>query len=95
MSGKQRVKLFAISILAVATSSAYAQQELGVTTGPAAGTNVLPSTVIQKMAGDLQQGRSVGIEMRTSPGAAGGLPGVEGMPGTESGRAPANTPDEQ
>ncbi len=95
MSENRRVKLklATISLLAVAGTLAYAQQEMGSTSGPAAGINVIPSTVVQKMTGELQQGRSVGIELRVSPGAAGGLPGVEGMPGTESGRVPADAPD--
>ncbi|SFK78947.1 hypothetical protein [Methylocapsa palsarum] len=59
-------------ILSVAFASA---QQAGVTTGPASGTNIEPSTAIQKDA----SGRSA-----TEAGA----PGVEAKPGSEGGRSP-------
>lgn len=57
---------------------AFAQQD-GSTSGPASGTNVQPSTAIQKETGR----SSVG-----GPSTGAGAPGVEGKPGAESGREP-------
>jgi hypothetical protein len=56
---------------------AIAQQD-GSTSGPASGTNVQPSTAIQKETGRSSVGGPTG----------GGEPGVEGKPGAESGREP-------
>jgi hypothetical protein len=57
----------------------------GSTSGPAAGTNVEPSTVTQKQI----TGRSAASqrELQGSSNAA-GAPAVEGHPGTESGKSP-------
>jgi hypothetical protein len=52
----------------------------GITTGPAAGTNVEPSTAIHKP----NSGGS-GVE---GGAIAAGSPGVEAKPGTEGGEAP-------
>ena len=65
------------------TGVAFAEQP-GTTTGPAAGTNVEPSTAIQK-------------ENRDNSGAQGaptaaGSPGVEAKPGSEGGKAPEARP---
>jgi hypothetical protein len=66
-----------------ASGVAFAEQP-GSTTGPAAGTNVEPSTAIQK-------------ENRDDSGAQGaptaaGSPGVEAKPGSEGGKAPEVRP---
>jgi uncharacterized low-complexity protein len=64
-------------------SAALAQQTggAGTTTGPAAGTNVQPSTATQK------QNDSAGGSASSAPSAAGGAAGVEGKPGNKSGRS--------
>ncbi len=83
-----------IAATLMATGAAYAQQQLpGNTSGPAAGGVVLPSTVVQKLPDGLQQGRSVSVELRQTP--AGGMPGVEALPGTEGGRVPANVDEDR
>ena len=61
-----------------ASGAAFAQSSS--TSGPAAGTNVEPSTAIQKE--DSGQ-----VSPRGAPNAA-GAPGVEAKPGVEGGRAP-------
>jgi hypothetical protein len=65
----------------LASGVAFAQQA-GNTSGPAAGTNVEPSTAIQKdnSAGSGSQDQG--------SGAAAGAPGAEAKPGTEGGRVP-------
>ena len=65
-------------------SAAFAQQTggAGSTTGPAAGSNVQPSTATQKQ-NDSDSGRSA----TNAPSAAGGAAGVEGKPGNKSGRS--------
>jgi uncharacterized low-complexity protein len=64
-------------------TAAWAQQTggAGSTTGPAAGSNVQPSTATQKEDG--ASGRS----STNAPAAAGGAAGVEGKPGNKSGRS--------
>jgi hypothetical protein len=57
--------------------------------GPANGTNVEPSAAVQKQAQSQMEGRSVFFRSKILPfGAAlaAGAPGVEGAPGTQSGR---------
>jgi hypothetical protein len=58
-------------------------QQPGSTSGPAAGSNIEPSTAVQKQQGE---GRSVGgvPDFRSSAQAA-GAPGIEGKPGTQGG----------
>jgi len=68
----------------LASGVAFAQQP-GSTSGPAAGTNVEPSTAIQKE-------NSAGSQGRGAPSPAAGAPGVEAKPGTEGGGAPAGKP---
>jgi hypothetical protein len=63
--------------LLVSSGGAFAA-EPGITTGPAAGTNVEPSTALQKGSG---AGSSEGSSV------AAGSPGVEAKPGTEAGKA--------
>ncbi len=89
-------KLFMVMVL-LTSSAAYAQQSIGNTSGPAIGTIVDPSAVVQKQyQEELQQGRSVESGTRpapVTPGATGGMPGVEALPGTEGGRVPADAPE--
>ncbi len=66
-----------------ASGVAFAEQP-GSTTGPAAGTNVEPSTAIQK-------GNRDNSGTQGSPTAA-GSPGVEAKPGSEGGKAPEARP---
>jgi hypothetical protein len=73
-----------------AASSVHA--EAWNTSGPADGSTVLPSTVFQKTNEELQQGRSVSTPPQIRPGVAGGMPGVEALPGTEGGRVPTDAP---
>ena len=65
--------------LLVSSGVAFAAQQ-GITTGPAAGTNVEPRTAIHKQnsGGSSVEGGSI----------AAGSPGVEAKPGTEGGEAP-------
>jgi hypothetical protein len=59
-----------------------AEEAEGTTSGPAAGTDVMPSTAIEKQ----YEGRSTTAEEPpTGAPAAAGMPGVEGAPGTQSG----------
>lgn len=64
---------------ALAASGAALAEQPGSTSGPATGTNVTPSTSLQKgpYAGDT-----------VHPNNASGLPGVEAKRGTEGGKAP-------
>jgi hypothetical protein len=74
----------ALASALVIGSAAWAQQtggSPGSTTGPAAGSNVQPSTATQKEDG--ASGRSA----TGAPTAAGGAAGVEGKPGNKSGRS--------
>jgi uncharacterized low-complexity protein len=68
-------------------SAAWAQQTggAGSTTGPAAGTNVQPSTATQKEGTGSSD--ASGRSATSAPGAAGGAAGVEGKPGNKSGRS--------
>lgn len=72
---------------------ALAEQK-GETSGPAAGKNVLPTTVIQKMY-EKRSSSTQGVPSSAlvESGASAGYPGVEGMPGTESGQAPPRPSD--
>jgi uncharacterized low-complexity protein len=75
----------AVASALVLGSAAWAQQTggAGSTTGPAAGTNVQPSTATQKE----NTGGSDGRSATSAPTAAGGAAGVEGKPGNKSGRS--------
>ncbi len=67
------------------SGAALAQQQSGDTSGPAAGKNVLPSTVVQKQ----YESRSNISERDKQLGAsstAAGSPGIEGKPGAQSGQ---------
>jgi hypothetical protein len=67
---------------------AIAQQSEGTTTGPATGSDVEPTTAIQK---DYEGRSAAPQEQQEQPGmappAASGMPGAEGQPGTQSGPA--------
>lgn len=90
----RKLVLFWIAILFAAGGTAWAQQQqpsgpLGQTSGPAAGRNVIPSTVAQK----LFEGRSVAfeedqLEALDASAISAGTPGVPGRPGTQSGGSP-------
>ena len=85
--------LLAASLSLFMGGAALAEQK-GDTSGPATGKNVVPSTVIQK----LQEKRSSSDKEEAVPrgddgGAAAGYPGVEGLPGSESGQAPSRPDD--
>jgi hypothetical protein len=85
--------MLAASISLFMGGAALAEQK-GGTSGPATGKNVVPSTVIQK----LQENRSSSDQQEALPpvddgGAAAGYPGVEGLPGSESGQAPPRQDD--
>jgi hypothetical protein len=79
-----------MSCLSLSVAAAEAQDPKGSVSGPANGTNVIPSTAYQKEG--MIEGRSVSplwsqqmAELMGSLVAA-GAPGMEGLPGTESGR---------
>lgn len=83
--------LFWTTLLFVLGGTALAQQrpQGGQTSGPAAGGNVTPSTVTQKLfegrsafAGDIE---AAALE---ASALAAGAPGVAGKPGAQSGGAP-------
>lgn len=77
-----------MSCLSLSTGAAVAEAPKASISGPANGTNVEPSTAVQKE----MEGRSVsGITKRQASefiasALAVGAPGVEGSPGTQSGR---------
>ena len=73
-----RISLCTMAFL-FASGIAIAEQP-GSATGPAAGTNVEPSTAIQKENSDTSGAQG-------APAAA-GSPGVEAKPGSEGGKAP-------
>jgi hypothetical protein len=66
----------------LASGVAFAQQA-GSTSGPGAGTNVEPSTAIQK-----ENSGALGAKDKGASSTAAGAPGVEAHPGSEGGRAP-------
>jgi hypothetical protein len=82
------IKLLLLASTVVFGSAALAAQQprpAGVTSGPAVGTPVEPSTVIQKENPHVT-GRAAQSE------AAAGAPGVESAPGTEGGPVPKHAP---
>jgi hypothetical protein len=95
MTMPMHIALAAVTSLLVG-GVALAEQK-GETSGPAAGKNVLPTTVIQKM---YEKRSSSGkglppsaLEESGASAASAGYPGVEGKPGTESGQAPPRPSD--
>ncbi len=82
------IKLLLLASTMVFGGAALAAQQphpAGDTSGPAVGTPVEPSTVVQK-DNPYVTGRASQSE------AAAGAPGVEAAPGTEAGPAPRNAP---
>ncbi len=82
------IKLLLLSSAVVFSSAAQAAQQprpAGDTSGPAVGTPVEPSTVVQKENPHVT-GRAAQSE------AAAGAPGVEAAPGTEGGRVSKHAP---
>jgi hypothetical protein len=75
-----------MSCLALSVAAAKAQDPKGSVSGPANGTNVIPSTAYQKEG--MFEGRSVSPGMTQLMGSlvAAGAPGIEGAEGTQSGR---------
>jgi hypothetical protein len=78
-------------LLALSAFVAYARAgepppDAGVTSGPAVGTAVEPSTATQKQNPYIPNA----AEQKTSgvSGTAAGAPGIEAQPGTQSGQAP-------
>jgi hypothetical protein len=77
-----------MSCLSLSATVAVAQTPNASVSGPANGTNVEPSAAVQKQ----NEGRSVSDIAKELPSSvigsalAAGAPGVEGAPGTESGR---------
>jgi hypothetical protein len=77
-----------MSCLSLSAATAAAQTPEASVSGPANGTNVVPSAAVQKDT----EGRSVSNIAKDQPSSligsalAAGAPGVEGAPGTESGR---------
>lgn len=61
-----------------------AAPQSGSTTGPAAGAHVAPSTVVEKQNPHI--GRAMQVGKSDASGMSAGAPGVEGAPGTQSGR---------
>ncbi len=85
MRGKDILTGAALVSALLIGSAAFAQTSggsPGSTTGPAAGSNVQPSTATQKQ-NDSNSGRSA----TSAPSAAGGAAGVECKPGNKSGRS--------
>jgi hypothetical protein len=78
-----------LSCLSLSTVAIAAQLPSGSVSGPASGTNVVPSTAAQKQ---MMEGRSAAAPspefMAEVMGAlvAVGAPGIEGAPNTQSGR---------
>jgi hypothetical protein len=75
-----------MSCLSLSVAAAEAQDPNCSVSGPANGTNVIPSTACQKER--MIEGRSVSPVWSQFMGSlvAAGAPGIEGLPGTESGR---------
>lgn len=84
---------FLLTLAVAGGGHAMARQvETGNTSGPAAGTPVLPSTAVQKenpfIAQSILAGCPGGGAQTTSraSGTSAGAPGIEGAPDTQSGR---------
>ena len=84
-----RTTLGAVALLAglsLSAAAVAARAPLGSVSGPASGTDIIPSTVFQK---EIIEGRSVSTAQKTvelkSALVAVGAPGIEGLPGTQSG----------
>ena len=80
-----------VVFLALSAVGAYARAgeppaDAGVTSGPAVGTAVQPSTATQKQNPHIPDA----ADQKTSgvSGTSAGSPGIESQPGTQSGQAP-------
>lgn len=96
-----RLTLCAAAVLAALSLSAAgvaAKAAVGSVSGPASGIDVVPSTAFQK---EMLEGRSVSgpTEQKTaelmSALVAVGAPGIEGLPGTQSGPVHGTKPGEK
>ncbi len=78
-----------IASLALSQPAMAQQQQQGVTSGPAVGTAVVPSTTTQKQnpAGPAVSGQSGGAAMQQGAAAV-GAPGVAAKPGPQGGPSP-------
>ncbi len=85
---------FWIAAALLASCPAYAQQSPGGnTSGPAAGSVVDPHADVQKRFHEQRSVQPGTTPPPVTPGATGGMPGVESKPGTEGGRmAPEQVP---
>jgi len=77
-----------MSCLVLSGTAAVAQTLDASISGPAAGNNVEPSTAVQKRIEGRSVSYSAGDQLPSMIGSAvsAGGPGIEGAPGTESGR---------
>jgi hypothetical protein len=81
-----------MSCLSLSSVAVAADPPKASVSSPANGTNIKPSAAVQKQVKSQMEGRSVFYRPKVLPfgmlGAAlaTGAPGVEGAPGTESGR---------
>lgn len=67
---------------------ALAQQQQGITSGPAVGTAVVPSTTAQKQNPTAAASGQPGTAAEQQGAAAVGAPGVAAKPGSEGGSSP-------
>jgi hypothetical protein len=78
-----------MSCLFLSAAIAMAQAPNASVSGPAMGTNVVPSTAVQKQTEGRSVSKSVIMDQPSSmmgSALSAGAPGVEGAPGTESGQ---------
>ena len=78
---------FVLLALVISFPSLAQQQQQSNTSGPAAGTNVQPSTAVQK-ENEQQRSQSGTTAQQPAGNVAGGAPGAEAKPGTEGGQPP-------
>jgi hypothetical protein len=95
MEMRTLLRAAAVSTLLAVAPAAIAQQgtqsgQPGVTSGPAGGTNVEPSTAVQKQNPPGQTTGATGAQgTEAAQGAMGaGAPGVSAKPGTQGGQTP-------
>ena len=95
MKTRTLLRVAAISAVLAVGPAAIAQQgtqsgQPGVTSGPAGGTNVEPSTAVQKQNPSGQAAGTAGAQNpEAAQGAMGaGAPGVSAKPGTQGGATP-------
>ncbi len=88
MAPIKHVKLGLVAAALMASTAAHAQQSQVNISGPAAGSVVDPHAAVQKQFHEQRSVESGRPPAPVTPGATGGMPGVESMPGTEGGRVP-------